>query len=52
MKTVIKETSEKITLHHDFYQGCGKDDCKWCALAKQQMTTTTFGDEEGEELDD
>ncbi len=52
IKTLLKETYEKITLHHDFYQGCGKDDCKWCALAKQQMTTTTFGDEEGEDLDD
>jgi DNA helicase II / ATP-dependent DNA helicase PcrA len=52
IKTLIKETYEKITLHHDFYQGCGKDDCKWCALAKQQLSTASFADEEGEELDD
>ena len=33
VKTQIKETYTKI-MNHEFAQGCGKDDCKWCNFVK------------------
>lgn len=33
VKTQIKETHEAI-MNHDFYEGCGKDDCQYCVFMK------------------
>ncbi len=33
VKTQIKETYEAI-MNHDFYAGCGKDDCQYCQFMK------------------
>ncbi len=34
VKTQIKETYEAI-MHHDFYTGCGKEDCQYCNFMKE-----------------
>lgn len=31
----IRETWDKIQAH-DFYTGCGKEECRWCRFAKEQ----------------
>ena len=34
VKKQITETWAKIQ-HHDFYTGCGKQDCNWCNFVKE-----------------
>jgi DNA helicase-2/ATP-dependent DNA helicase PcrA len=34
VKNQIHQTWEKIQ-SHDFYTGCGKENCEWCNLTKQ-----------------
>ncbi len=42
---LIRETYERI-LNHDFYQGCGKKDCKWCSFMKNNDLYENFARED------
>jgi DNA helicase-2/ATP-dependent DNA helicase PcrA len=44
----IKESWEKIQ-QHDFYTGCGKQDCDWCSFTKNNKLYTSLIEEENEE---
>ena len=51
VRELIKDTYQKIE-DHDFYEGCGKDNCKWCNFVKNNVMTDSFRDEEAEALED
>ncbi|MBC7947137.1 MAG: ATP-dependent helicase [Chitinophagaceae bacterium] len=50
----ILSTWQKIQAH-DFYTGCGKEDCHWCNFVKTNRLAVALheleGEEEGEEVD-
>ncbi len=37
---------------HDFYEGCGKKECKWCQFTLNYAMVDSFRDELAEEMDD
>jgi DNA helicase-2/ATP-dependent DNA helicase PcrA len=37
---------------HEFREGCGLPNCKWCGFAKRLSAPSSFNDEEAEALDD
>lgn len=39
-------------MNQDFYSGCGKEDCVWCAFARQTTLPPSLTDMETESLDD
>jgi len=43
----INETWEKIK-NHDFYTGCGKEDCHWCRFSRDNKLYTKLIEEEAE----
>ena len=51
VRGLIKDSYRKI-LAHDFYEGCGEKNCKWCNFVKYNVMVDSFVDLEGEELDD
>ncbi|MGB1217077.1 MAG: PD-(D/E)XK nuclease family protein, partial [Saprospiraceae bacterium] len=51
VKQMIVETYQKIKAH-DFYEGCGKDTCKWCNFARRNIMVDSFTDEDAGDLDD
>lgn len=51
MRQLLKETYGKIQ-NHEFYEGCGKSDCKWCNFVRQNVTPDSFAEAEVEALDD
>ena len=51
VKGQIKDTYSKI-MNHEFYEGCGEPNCKWCNFVKDNHLTDSFSDPEIEQLDD
>ncbi len=51
LRNLIQEVYNRIS-NHDFYQGCGKKECQWCALSRQEILPATLSDPAIEELDD
>ncbi|MFT5383670.1 MAG: DNA helicase-2/ATP-dependent DNA helicase PcrA, partial [Saprospiraceae bacterium] len=51
VKTMILETDKKIKAH-DFYEGCGEENCSWCGFVELNASRISFGDRDGELLDD
>jgi len=51
MRQLIKDTYAKIQ-NHEFYEGCGKSDCKWCNFVRQNVAPDSFSEAEVEALDD
>lgn len=51
MRQLVKETYAKIQ-NHEFYEGCGKSDCKWCNFVRHHIAPDSFAEVEVEELDD
>ena len=51
VKKMISESYQKI-LNHEFYEGCGKDNCLWCNFVKQNILPDSFIDKDAEDLDD
>ncbi len=51
LRELIQEVYTRIS-NHDFYQGCGKKECPWCTLAKQEILPASLSDPAIEELDD
>ncbi len=51
VQRLIKETYANIK-SHDFYEGCGEDDCNWCNFVQLNKRISSFADKEIEELDD
>lgn len=51
IRNLVKETYSKIQ-NHEFYEGCGKSDCKWCNFVRNNMVPDSFVEVEVEELDD
>lgn len=51
VQKLITETYTKIKAH-DFYEGCGEEDCTWCKFVKLNERISSFADEEIEALDD
>jgi ATP-dependent DNA helicase UvrD/PcrA len=51
VKTMIHSTYQKIKAH-DFYEGCGEADCSWCGFVSLNQSRVSFGDRDGELLDD
>ncbi|MEM7103484.1 MAG: ATP-dependent DNA helicase [Bacteroidota bacterium] len=47
----IKETWQKIQ-NHEFFEGCGKANCKWCNFVNAQQTADSFNSVIAEEMDD
>ena len=41
VKKQIKEVYGKI-MNHEFTQGCGEEDCRWCRFVKNQSPTVKF----------
>ncbi len=48
---LIKEVYDKI-MQHDFYKGCGKKTCQWCAFVKTQVLPSSVFNELIGELDE
>jgi DNA helicase-2/ATP-dependent DNA helicase PcrA len=48
VKQQIKTVWEKIQ-DHDFYTGCGKEDCHWCNFVKTNQLAVTFHEVDDEE---
>ena len=44
MKAQIADTWEKIQ-EHDFYTGCGKEDCDWCNFVKEHKLYVSLVEE-------
>ncbi|MEM9920789.1 MAG: ATP-dependent DNA helicase [Bacteroidota bacterium] len=44
--------SYKRIMMHDFYEGCGEDNCSWCNFTKTQVMTAAMTSPEKEDLDD
>ncbi|MFN7115580.1 MAG: ATP-dependent helicase [Saprospiraceae bacterium] len=51
VRKLVKETYVKIQ-NHEFYEGCGKSDCKWCNFVRHNLTPDSFAEPEIEALDD
>lgn len=51
LRELIQDVYTRINAH-DFYQGCGKKECPWCALAQQEILPASLSDPAIEELDD
>lgn len=51
IRNLVKETYAKIQ-NHEFYDGCGKSDCKWCNFVRNNIAPDSFAEIEVEELDD
>lgn len=51
IKKLIKETYVNIR-SHNFYEGCGEEDCTWCNFVQLNKRVTSFADKEIEALDD
>ena len=51
VKKIIEQTYEKI-MNHEFSEGCGEPNCKWCNFAKRNLVPQSFVNEEVELLDD
>lgn len=51
VQNMIRDTYEKI-MAHEFYEGCGESNCKWCNFAKLNILPDSLADREIEELDD
>ena len=51
VKNLISDSYQKI-MNHEFYEGCGEQNCKWCNFVKQNVMTDSFVDLEAEDLDD
>jgi DNA helicase-2/ATP-dependent DNA helicase PcrA len=51
MRNLIQEVYHKIQ-NHDFYEGCGKPDCKWCNFVRNNISSDSFAEVEVEEMDD
>ena len=49
VKEQIKSTWDKIQAH-DFYTGCGKEDCHWCNFVKTNNMAKTLTEVNGEDL--
>ncbi|RMF03549.1 MAG: hypothetical protein D6772_01995, partial [Bacteroidetes bacterium] len=50
-QALLRDSYQRI-LAHDFYEGCGKPNCEWCAFAKESVSPPMHTEEEVEELDD
>ena len=37
---------------HDFFEGCGKKDCKWCNFTNEHLTVNSMRGEVVEEMDE
>ncbi len=44
--------SFKNIKNQNFYEGCGKDTCKWCNFVKKNIMIDSFTDEDAGDLDD
>ncbi len=44
--------SYKSIMNQEFYEGCGKDTCKWCNFVKKNVMVDSFSDEDAGDLDD
>ncbi len=51
VRQLSKEVYDKIQ-NHEFYEGCGKSDCKWCNFVRNNVAPDSFAEVEVEELDD
>ena len=51
VKKLITESYQKI-MNHEFYDGCGEQNCQWCNFVKQNVIADSFTDLEAEDLDD
>lgn len=51
VRELVKASYQQIK-EQDFYEGCGKENCKWCNFVKHNVMTDSFRDAEGEALDD
>jgi DNA helicase-2/ATP-dependent DNA helicase PcrA len=51
LREKVKETYEKIKAH-DFYEGCGEEDCHWCNFVREQKLGQDIYPRHIEELDD
>jgi DNA helicase-2/ATP-dependent DNA helicase PcrA len=51
VRGLIKETWGKI-MAHEFTNGCGKDDCNWCKLARIQSRESSLRHPDEEALDE
>ena len=51
LREIVQDVYTRIK-EHDFYQGCGKKECPWCTLAKQEILPASLSDPAIEELDD
>ena len=51
MKIWMKEVYEEIQ-KHEFYKGCGEENCDWCQFEKLKRKVGSFSDLTIEELDD
>lgn len=51
VRAMIQDTYQRIRAH-DFYAGCGEDDCHWCNFVRDQQLGLHIYPEGIEELDD
>ena len=51
VKAMVRDSYKKIKAH-DFYKGCGEADCSWCGFVELNASRLSFGDRDGELLDD
>ncbi len=51
VKQQLTQVWDKIQ-HHDFYTGCGKEDCHWCNFVKDNQLAVALHDLEEEEITD
>lgn len=51
LRQMIKDTYSRIR-EHDFYQGCGEDNCHWCNFVREQRLGRDIYPTDIEELDD
>jgi len=51
VKKMIENTHKSI-LNHEFTEGCGEPQCKWCNFAQRNLVPNSFVNEMAEALDD
>lgn len=51
VRSWIQMTYKKI-MAHEFYEGCGLEECPWCTFVRQNQFPESFSDPELEALDD
>ncbi len=51
VRNQIKDSYQKIQ-NFEFFEGCGKEDCKWCNFTRTHYETNSMRNELMEELDD